>query len=407
VFRSSNPAGGQRPDNTKSPKRIWRKLLIGVLLFVFTSGLILAIVPVLSPALGADIADQLRAIFGPQPVALLESVSFHLQDALNQVRTKINGGQVQISVSNLPQNSFATPTPQAPASVSNQSAPPLSINAVTDNPQLGWKAYGPDINGAPAMAEAIVLLDPQRSYAGVVLVRIDLSKIQLHMMPGYLEPSHSSAVVQAIPQLGMIPTQDQNNLIAAFNGGFKAIHGHYGMMVDAVTLVKPQAGLATVALYQDGHVQIGVWGKDMNQTPDMIAFRQNCPPLIAAGQINADLSHDNRKAWGYTGNSDITWRTGMGITQDRRYLIYAVGNGTSAQTLANALQKAGAYYAMQLDINQFYAHFYLYQPSDPATSKGFSLTGTRLVDQMINNPHLYLTPNVRDFFYLTEMAKVN
>jgi hypothetical protein len=133
----------------------------------------------------------------------------------------------------------------------------------------------------------------------------------------------------------------------------------------------------------------------------MIAFRQNCPPLLQSGQVNPALSGDNRKAWGYTNNTDITWRTALGITQDGRYLIYAVGNGTSAETLAEALQQAGAYNAMQLDINQFYAHFFTYQPSDPATSKGFNLTGQRLVNEMIYNPHLYLTPYPRDFFYIT------
>ncbi len=273
-------------------------------------------------------------------------------------------------------------------------------NVVTDPPQINWQAYGPDMNGVPIMARAIVMLDPQRSYTGVALVRIDLSMLQLHMMPGTIEPAHPSGIDLAIPNLGTVPPADQSNLIAAFNGGFNGVHGRYGMMADGVTLLPPQDGLATVAIYRDGHVAIGAWGTDINQTPDLIAFRQNCPPLIEAGQINPGLYRNNRKSWGYTGNSDITWRTGLGITQDGRYLIYAVGNGTSVSTLAEALQKAGAYNAMQLDINQYYAHFYTYRPaSDP--TQGFQLTGERLVEEMINNPHLYLTPNPRDFFYLT------
>jgi hypothetical protein len=175
-------------------------------------------------------------------------------------------------------------------------------------------------------------------------------------------------------------------------------------MVNGLTLLPPQDGLGTVALYRDGTVRMGSWGTDIAQTADMIAFRQNCPPLIDAGQINPGLYLNNRKAWGYTGNSDITWRTGLGLSQDGRYLIYAVGNGTSAAILAEALQHAGAYMAMQLDINQFYAHFYTYQylpTGDPAATQNFQLTGDRLLKEMINNPHLYLTPNPRDFFYLT------
>ena len=55
----------------------------------------------------------------------------------------------------------------------------------------------------------------------------------------------------------MIPVADQSHLIAAFNGGFKAINGHYGMMVDGVTLLPPLPGFATLAIYRDGHVNIG------------------------------------------------------------------------------------------------------------------------------------------------------
>ncbi len=414
------------PAQIKSQKRRrsqngWKIVILsGTLTILFSLFVLLAIVPAVSPSTGADVADLLRAVVGPGPVALLESASFKLQDQMNQLRSRLDGGQSQIAWSSQPQiqvQPTAVPTTQPSQTVQNApavknapiapSAPPpaapaLTNNVVTDAPQIGWQAYGPTENGAPIMARAMQMLDPQRSYTGVALVRIDLSKLQLHMMPGYIEPAHPSQINQAIPNLGMVPPADQSVLIAAFNGGFKGIHGHYGMMTNGVTLLQPIDGIATVAIYQDGHVAIGAWGTDITQTPDLIAFRQNCPPLIEAGQINPGLYLDNRTAWGYTGNSDITWRTGLGITQDGRYLIYAVGNGTPASTLAEALKNAGAYNAMQLDINQYYAHFVTYQPvSDPTASQGFQLTGERLVQEMINNPHLYLTPNVRDFFYLT------
>jgi hypothetical protein len=118
-----------------------------------------------------------------------------------------------------------------------------------------------------------------------------------------------------------------------------------------------------------------------------------------AGKLNPDLAVNNRNEWGYTGNTDITWRTGLGITEDGRYLIYAVGNGTSAVTLANALKEAGAYAAIQLDINQYYAHFETYQPVDSAHTN--NVVAARLLDKMINEPNIYLIPNARDFFYLT------
>ena len=387
----------------------------GILTVLFCSVFLLTVIPILSPATGADMADILRATIGPAPVAELESISFRLQDEFNQLRSQVTGRQSQIAWLSQPQ-SRVKPSERRPArpvgAIQNttvlQSAPRIqgdpgsTSNVVSDAPQIGWQAYGSNVNGYPAMARALVMLDPQRSYTGIALVRIDLSKLDLHIMPGYQEPAHPLQIVQAIPELGMVPPAEQSHLIAAFNGGFKRVHGHYGMMVNGITLLQPQDGLATVALYQDGKVKIGTWGIDINSTPELTAFRQNCPPLIEAGKVNPSLYLDNRSAWGYTDNSDITWRTGLGITQDGHYLIYAVGNGTSAATLAEALNQAGAYMAMQLDINQYYAHFNTYQPaSDPNTSPVYQVTGERLLNEMINNPHLYLTPYPRDFFYLT------
>jgi hypothetical protein len=173
------------------------------------------------------------------------------------------------------------------------------------------------------------------------------------------------------------------------------------MMVNGVTVLPARPNMGTVAIYRDGHVQIGSWGKDVLPSSDMIGYRQNCPALIDLGQLNPDLAFNNRNEWGYTGNTDITWRTGLGITEDGRYLIYAVGNGTSAQTLAQALQQAGAYSAIQLDINQYYAHFETYQPVNASSAQSSKLVAERLLDKMLNEPQIYIAPNARDFFYLT------
>jgi hypothetical protein len=252
------------------------------------------------------------------------------------------------------------------------------------------------------MARSMLMVDPSRSYAGVALVRIDLSGLRLHIMAGFLEPAHPSGIDRLIPDLGMVAPQDQAKLAAAFNGGFKALHGHYGMMVDGITLLPPVDDLATVAVYQDGSVRMGAWGHDLFSSSEMVAFRQNCPPLIDAGEINVALSTDARRSWGFTNNSDVTWRTGLGITQDRRYLIYAVGNGTTAKFLAEALQRAGAYMAMQLDINQYYAHFVTYSSTNnlPLTPGG-PMIAQPLLDKMIDIRKLFLVPYPRDFFYLT------
>lgn len=363
---------------------------------------ILVIVPAVSPATGAQIADMIRSMAGPQPVADLESVSFQIQDSINQFLSAHNGGQKAISLAqnNLGQNFPKRQRKADSAASPSQAAPLLPVNdAVSALPQIGWQAYGPMVNGSPVMAQALLSLDPQRPYAGVALVRIDLSKLKLHMTPGFLEPSHTKEIVTAIPNLGLMPAADQANLVAGFNGGFKAVNGQYGMMVNGVTLLPAIPGMATVAIYRDGHVQIGAWGQDILPSPDIVAFRQNCPSIIQNGQLSPQVSVDNRAIWGDTiGNHEITWRTGLGLTRDGRYLIYAVGNGTSVNVLAQTLQNAGAYNAMQLDINRHYAHFVTYQSSGKPNPP---LRAVRLLDQMENDPTLYLVAHSRDYFYLT------
>ena len=283
--------------------------------------------------------------------------------------------------------------PAAPIIIAN--APTTSDTSST----LDWQPYGQVINGKVVLQRSLVATDPTRPYAGVALIRMDLTQLQLNMMPGSKDPIPLSDMPQPIPNQGMIPPSQWNVLVAAFNGGFKAIHGHYGMMVDNITLLTPTDGIATVAIYKNGGVRIGAWGTDIVPSSDIIAYRQNCPPLIENGQITNYVDNPSRQLWGLTLTADATWRTGLGITQDGRYLIYAVGNGTTASSLASALQAGGAYWAMQLDINSGYQHFMTYQSDNYGAAS--TPVAQPLLSQMNADPSLYLKPNQRDFFYLT------
>ena len=390
--------------NKISRKASWLSLFFSISLLIAALFGVGVILPAVSPASGAQVADLLRSVVGPQPVADIESVSFRIKDAINQYLSVHDGGKAQISIYQYTAYQAPVAARKLVSTSNNPFQPVQAVNipatdVVSAAPQIGWHAYGQTMNGTPMMAQALLSQDPQRPYAAIALVRIDLSRLQLHMMPGYLEPSHDGNILKAIPNVGMIPLPDQSHLIAAFNGGFKAVNGHYGMMVNGLTLLPPQPGLATLAVYRDGHVNIGAWEGGISPTPDLVAFRQNCPLIVQNGQLNQMVNVVNYVMWGNTiGNQDITWRTGVGITKDSRYLIYAVGNGASVQTLAQALLNAGAYNAMQLDINQHYAHFAAYQSTGNSASP---LKAVQLLDQMESDPSLYLTPHSRDYFYLT------
>ena len=173
-------------------------------------------------------------------------------------------------------------------------------------------------------------------------------------------------------------------------------------MVDGTTLLSPLDGLATMALHPDGSIQIGQWGRDLTANDKLTWYRQNCPLLVDAGQINPHVDDENHKEWGYTvKNLDTTWRSGLGLSQDGRFLIYAAGNSLTVRSLAQALQQAGAYYAMQTDINGFYTRFVTYRPADNPKAAGHPLVADKLLNEMSGDPALFLHPYDRDFFYVT------
>ncbi len=412
---------------TQSPKprrRTWTRIVVvlGLFVMILLGGLVA--IPVLSPATGAALADDLRSIFGPEFVAQLESVSFRIQDTVNRARYQASGGQPQLNWAqgavtttlqiNRPAKAASTQAvvvasarPGAIARPQSTAVAPIQtdVTAITapSPAHLAWQPYGAEVNGQPIMARSFVKPDPDRPYAQAALVRIDLSQVQLHLVPGTVEPVAAKPIA-GFKRPGIIPTADQSPdvLLAAFNGGFKAIHGHYGMMVDGTTLLPARDDLATIALHSDGTIQIGQWGRDLTAADNLVWYRQNCPLLVDAGQINSHVDDENHVEWGYTvKNLDTTWRSGVGISQDGRFLIYAAGNSLTVRSLAQALQQAGAYYAMQTDINGFYTRFVIYRPADNPKVTGHSLTADKLLNEMSGDPALFLHPYDRDFFYVT------
>jgi hypothetical protein len=428
---SSNKAAPTSQPNRK--RRKWLRLFVVGLIVVSIFFCGLMAIPIVSPAAGAAIADGLRSIMGPEAVAEIESFQFRLQDTFNRARYQVSGGQAQITWADSSNTTPAAPksitvkptankvssptktvpnqpTKPAPSQVIvptvNQAAPVVQADPPVDvisapSPVGGWQPFGTLINNQPVMARTVVNPDPSRPYAQAAVVRIDLSQVDLHAVAGTVEPVAVKGA-PALKRTGIITPGDQNpdSLLAAFNGGFKAVHGGYGMMVDGVTLRPPMDHMATLALFKDGSVQIGAWGRDFTSADNMVSFRQNCPLLIDSGEINPHVTDENRKEWGYTvKNLDTTWRSGLGLSQDGRFLIYAAGNSLTVQSLAEALLQAGAYNAMQMDINGFYTRFVTYQ--DNPKVPGYPVIASKLLNEMSGDPALFLHPYDRDFFYVT------
>jgi hypothetical protein len=260
-----------------------------------------------------------------------------------------------------------------------------------------WEPYIIDENGQPLGYRTFLQPDPKRPYTIVGLVVIDLTRTRLHFVLGSIEPIGNSTMRRS----GKIP-DDQlapGILLAAFNGGFKATHGHFGAMADGITAIPPRRGLGTIAIYKDGHIQMGAWGREITNSPDIVAWRQNGPLVIQNWQINSEIRNNSPADWGYT-VEDVspTLRSGLGISGDGQTLYYVVGPKMTMDALAISLQTAGAAQAIQLDINNYWVHFVAY----PGNLTGFA-PQVLLPDLMKDKIDRFLEVYPRDFFYITPL----
>ena len=130
----------------------------------------------------------------------------------------------------------------------------------------------------------------------------------------------------------------------------------------------------------------------------MVAWRQNGPLILQNGQINPLTAVTDPQVWGYTTDGGTaTGRSALGISQDGNTLFYAVGFNLTLPALTKAVQDAGAFQAIQLDINNFYTHFEAF-----SMGSNNQMTVVPLLDKMKGpGDQRYLTINKRDFFYVT------
>jgi len=413
-------------------KKIWR--LVGASLLVP----ILLIAPVFLatsvwPSIGAQGADLLRAALGDERVASLEMVVFRAQDGVQKLAFELGlvkpaapwqaaAVPSQAVTAMRPQPASATfsppdptgiaepvliqgstpqakgililptPSPIPPSPTPTPWAPaPLAPKGSLEGEGL-WTPYLHDPSGKTLAYRTFLQPDPQRPYAVVALVAFDLTRTRLHYVLGSIEPYNPEAPKRS----GKIPEGDlvAGRLLATFNGGFKATHGHFGAMSDGITVLPPRDRLGTLAIYADGSVLIGEWGSEIDPNGDFLAWRQNGPLVIINGAINPRIYNDSPKDWGYTVDDvSPTLRSGIAISADGKTLYYVAGPRMTMQALAESMLAAGANNGMQLDINNYWVHFVAID----ANLKPEPL----LPDLMTEFPDRYLQPYTRDYFYVT------
>jgi Phosphodiester glycosidase len=377
------------------------------------------------PAFGAQGADLLRGIIGDEAVAGLEMKFNQIQDDLQKLKYQVgleepaapwntlevstptarftltSPPEIQTPVAFQPTATMAGVNPPEPTPT-----PTPAIWETADLKPLGgaegegiWSAYIQDAEGYTVGYRTFLQPDPARPYTLVAIVAVDLTRTRLHFVLGSIEPAGENKE----PRSGAIPQADRavHVLLAAFNGGFQARHGQFGAMADGIIALPPREGLGTLVIYRGGRVSLGEWGTEAEITPSMVALRQNGPLVVQEGQINPRIHNNSPQDWGYTVNDvSPTVRSGVGLSKDAKTLFYFCGPSLSMESLAISMQAAGAWNAIQLDINNYWTLFVKFKPD------GSKLIPEALLPRlMVANVERYLWDYTRDYFYITSIAR--
>lgn len=393
------------------------------------------------PWFGAWLADTLRSVLGTERVADLEEFAYDLEDRWNRAwrtgeKPKAYWDAPSASSSGAPPanspsgepttgpspsgSSSAAPSPSGTPNAGNKQYvfPPMDVgpyDAKFAAPGDGtWvrvelpgvsppppPAPGKPPPSAPVVYKTLLHPDAKRPWAEVFVVAIDLGTADLHMVAGTREPKGTAPGSSEAKRTGLVPEADVPGLLCAMNGGFKEEHGHYGMKVGGVLLIRPRVDGCTIARTKAGGVRIGAWKSVVDEEPTFEQWRQTPACLIDNGKLHPGLFDENTNWGAALGGGTIVRRSAMGIDASGGVLFAAVSNHTSPRAIALAMLHAGSVAAAQLDINYSYPRFVIFPAGDGSASPGQRETTSLFEGFKVEKDDYLRTPSVRDFFYFT------
>ncbi len=249
-----------------------------------------------------------------------------------------------------------------------------------------WKPAGRTVRGGPAMYVTYLRPDPIHTSELVGVLHIDMRYARATLHPGEQEPGGGGW-----SQPPRVDASNYPRVLAAFNSGFRLGASHGGYYEDGKTAAHLQDGAASFVVYRDGHVDIGMWGRDVQMTPDVVSVRQNLGLMVDNGALAPDLGSNYQ--WGGTlGNKVYVWRSAACVDANHD-LIYVGGPGLNVPTLAAVLQRAGCQRAMELDINSEWVNAMLFSDNGQG-----GVAGWKLLQNMNRPADHYLVNGTRDFY---------
>ncbi len=372
--------------------------------------------------------DRVRALswFGDDRMQWVKAVAF---TALDKMRSTFSGAATAEDI----REEIGLPATAGPSPVTFTDPevgwPPAPIKPVLPSPLAGegqWIPLDkdpfitPTASGTPAaFVTSFIRPDPHRADVRVYVTLWDPRQIALHMEAGTIEPisatgEHGSGMIPRVPEV-------MDHVVAAFNGGFQAQHGEYGMQANGIEYLPPKPYAATVVEFRNGANGFGAWPASASVPEDVIGMRQNLTALVQNGKFNP---------WGRTwwGGAPPGWpdqihtaRSAICLTVEG-FAGYFYSTSISAEDLAQAMLAARCSFGIHLDMNVGHAGFEFYDvaPEGQLAPMGRPLQGDweaqgKVPDmpgyvfrarRMIRGMgHMlfprYIQREARDFFYLT------
>jgi hypothetical protein len=269
----------------------------------------------------------------------------------------------------------------------------LAFALGTDHPRVGWSDRVPEKSRTPSL-------------------------------PG---PDGFESIAPLV-RTGKVNPRDVDRAAATFAGGFKRDHGafkwgdlagrnrgsHYGFIENGVILSTLQPGLATLAVYNDGRVEMKTWEEEDSTSLRNIRYaRQNGVPLLEPHPVTGNVRPGKlvmdwgRGNWSGSDAKELrTLRAGACIqeTGESRFLIYGYFSCATPSTMAHVFRACNCNYAMHLDMNApEHTYLAIYR------TEGSQFVVQRLVKEMAEVdppvdgqelPRYIGYSDNRDFFYL-------
>ena len=400
------------------------------------------------PGLITWVVDTVRRVpwIGREPIDWLEHTVFGLTDrasrAYHEIVSTDTAAEVKqaLAVPALPRAPEpAQPTNEPQAEAEDIGWPPSQVRPVLADKIAGEGVWLPVVNdpfaavnpnGPPLFYQTFVRVDAERDYTRVYVTLWDPRQVQLGMVMGTKEPETATGETGN----GLIPRDPYvlSHLVGAFNGGFQAMHGEFGMMAGKRVFLPPKPYAATVAVFEDGTTALGSWpgpGRHVwdetfanSQIPaNMLAMRQNLTSVVEGDAYNPW----KRWWWGaapeWAEEQTYIHRSGLCLTREG-FLAYFWGESMGPEELGKAMLAVRCERGMHLDMNGKHTGLEFYQPyaagqtlpelgralrATEFDGPGFESRGMRFRARLavttmapLRFPR-YLGQDPRDYFYLT------